>query len=73
MKTSQLRARISTLARSSEQDDFRMEVQNFLSAMSSYPDRVAKDRDLSFEEHLFSVIASAQRNGGRRNYARRQS
>jgi hypothetical protein len=65
MKTSQVRAHTASLARSAKANDFRVEVQHFLRAMSSYPERVAKDRDLSFEEHLFSVIAAAQRSGGR--------
>ncbi len=70
MKTSQVRARTSTPAGSAKPYNFRMEVQHFLMAMNSYPERVARDRDLSFEEHLFSVIAAAQRSGGRRSLPR---
>ncbi|HZQ23916.1 MAG TPA: hypothetical protein VFA89_14080 [Terriglobales bacterium] len=32
------------------------EIEDFLAALSSYPERVAKEPQISFEEHLFSVI-----------------
>jgi hypothetical protein len=36
------------------------EIDNFLKAMSSYPERFAVDPSLSFEEHLFTITAQNQ-------------
>lgn len=33
------------------------EIENFLRALSSYPDGFARDPYLSFEQHLFTVAA----------------
>jgi hypothetical protein len=38
----------------------QQEIEDFLRALSSYPDRVALNPYLSFEEHLFSVVAANQ-------------
>jgi hypothetical protein len=45
------------------------EIRNFLSALVSYPDRFATDPDLSFEQHLFQLVAAnlmPSREGNRR-------
>jgi hypothetical protein len=34
-----------------------LEIQTFLKAISSYPDSFSRDPELSFEDHLFTVIA----------------
>jgi hypothetical protein len=36
--------------------EVRQEIEDFLAALSSYPERVAKDPSISFEQHLYSVI-----------------
>jgi hypothetical protein len=38
--------------------EVRREIENFLRALSSYPDRFARDPYLSFEQHLFSIAAA---------------
>ena len=40
--------------------EVRQEIENFLNALSSYPDRFARDPYVSFEEHLFFVTAENQ-------------
>jgi hypothetical protein len=40
------------------------EMENFLRALSSYPDRFAREPYLSFEQHLFSIVASGQSAAG---------
>jgi hypothetical protein len=40
--------------------EVRQEIENFLNALSSYPDRFARDPYISFEEHLFIVTAENQ-------------
>lgn len=36
------------------------EVQNFLKAINSYPERFAQDPQLSFEDHLFTITAQSE-------------
>jgi hypothetical protein len=52
--------------------EVRQEIENFLNALSSYPDRFARDPYVSFEEHLFIVSAENQVSAGgadrRRSY-----
>jgi hypothetical protein len=43
--------------------EVRQEIENFLNALSSYPDRFARDPYVSFEEHLFIVTAENQVSG----------
>jgi len=38
--------------------EVQVEIDKFLLALSSYPDRFASDPRLSFEQHLFSVMAT---------------
>ena len=38
------------------EQEVRREIEDFLAALSSYPERVAKDPTVSFEQHLYSVI-----------------
>jgi hypothetical protein len=44
-----------------------MEVQSFLQALASYPDRFAKEPKLSFEQHLCSLVTATQNESRRRN------
>ena len=52
--------------------EVRQEIEIFLNALSSYPDRFARDPYVSFEEHLFIVTAENQLSAGggerRRSY-----
>jgi hypothetical protein len=34
----------------------RLEIQSFLKALDSYPDRFAKEPKVSFEQHLWSLV-----------------
>ena len=59
-KLSQDRAgwsRISNEMTANEQ--VRKEIQSFLRALDSYPDRVARNPGISFEEHLFEEHLSS--------------
>jgi len=63
-------AALSDAARDRE---VRQEIENFLNALSSYPDRFAREPYVSFEEHLFIVTAENQVTAGverRRSYGR---
>jgi len=40
--------------------DVRQEIDNFLQALSSYPDRFAREPHLSFAQHLFRISAAGQ-------------
>lgn len=44
----------------------RREMQGFLRAIDSYPDRFAKEPKVSFEQHLFSLVAAAGKADSRR-------
>jgi len=46
-------------------DQVRVEMQTFLQALASYADRVAKDPDVSFEEHHVSLMAPSYGSGQR--------
>ena len=49
--------------------EVQQEIDNYLLALSSYPDRFADDPCVSFEQHLFSMMAAGHtsRSGERRN------
>ena len=36
------------------------EIENFLKAVNSYPERFAQDPQLSFEDHLFTITAQRE-------------
>jgi len=40
--------------------EVQQEIENFLRALNSYPDRVAHEPYLSFEQHLFRIAAADQ-------------
>ena len=46
------------------QVEVRREIDNFLLALNSYPERFADDPCLSFEEYLCSIMAIDSANGG---------
>jgi hypothetical protein len=40
--------------------EVQREIENFMRALTSYPDRFARDPYLSFEQHLFRIAAADQ-------------
>ncbi|HYA25820.1 MAG TPA: hypothetical protein VEF05_16775 [Terriglobales bacterium] len=44
--------------------EVRREIDNFLLALHSYPERFADDPCLSFEQYLCSIMAAEYVNGG---------
>lgn len=48
---------ISSKMDPSQDRDVQKEIDLFLAALSSYPDRFAKDPDLSFERYLFGITS----------------
>jgi hypothetical protein len=44
----------------------RQEIKNFLQALDSYPARAAKERSVSFQEHLCSIFVGRDDRGGNR-------
>jgi hypothetical protein len=40
--------------------EFRREIETYVTALHSYPDRLARNPYLSFEQHLFSVVVTNQ-------------
>lgn len=58
MLSRQPRAADTALSDAARERQVRREIEDFLNALSSYPDRFARDPYLSFEEHLFLVGAN---------------
>jgi hypothetical protein len=48
-------------------EQVRVEIQTFLQAVNSYPDRFARNPDLTFEEHCSSLSPAAKSDPPRRN------
>ena len=44
----------------SADEQVRWEIQNFLEALKSYPDRAAKEPDVTFEQHLYTLVSPAR-------------
>ena len=40
--------------------EVRREIETYITALHSYPDRVAQEPCISFEQHLFSLTVAAQ-------------
>ena len=69
MKNSKRRPSASGVGRTARERDAQHEIKNFLSALVSYPSRFALEPELSFEQHLFQLVAASQmasREGHRR-------
>lgn len=45
--------------------EVRQEIEQFLQALTSYPDRVQREPELSFHEHMFRIAISEQIAGHR--------
>ena len=48
-------------------EQVQAEIQRYLQALASYPDRFAQDPDISFKKHLYSLVAGNQSSRRRRN------
>jgi hypothetical protein len=48
-------------------EQVRKEIQGFLRAVNSYPDRVAKEPRISFQQHLCSIFSHAPADPRRRD------
>jgi len=59
------------LSDASREREVKQEIENFLNALSSYPDRFAREPQLSFREHFLDVEMASQQaaSGGRRRPA----
>ena len=65
MKNSKRRPSASGLGRATTRErDVQYEIKSFLSALVSYPDRFAREPRLSFEQHLFRLVAANQMANG---------
>jgi hypothetical protein len=47
--------------------EVQQEIEDFLRALNSYPDKFAHDPQLSFEQHLLSIAGLAQAYSGGEN------
>jgi hypothetical protein len=56
-RNSSIAASVSGAAR---QREVRKEIENFVNALSSYPDCFARNPYLSFEQHLFRIVSADQ-------------
>jgi hypothetical protein len=45
--------------------EVRQEIEQFIQALHSYPDRVQREPELSFHEHMFRIAISEQIAAGR--------
>ena len=69
MKTGKYQAESLNAVEATRRHEVQREIDNYLLALSSYPDRFAHDPCVSFEQHLFSMLAAGHtsRSGERRN------
>ena len=58
MKTRKHQTIGSKVSGAGREGEVRREIDSFLRALSSYPDRFAHDPYLSFEQHLFSIVSA---------------
>ncbi|MFZ0803498.1 MAG: hypothetical protein WAN70_15145 [Terriglobales bacterium] len=65
MKTQKYQPESLSVAETIRRREVQQEIENYLLALSSYPERFADDPYVSFEQHLYSMIAAGQtvRNG----------
>jgi hypothetical protein len=50
---------VTGLSDAAHEQQVQQEIETFISALSSYPERFARDPYVSFEQHLFSIVASS--------------
>ncbi len=65
MKSKRRQVRVGD-QRLSGNEQVRREIQSFLRALHSYPERFARDPDITFEEHRSSLLVVIQTDHRRR-------
>ncbi len=60
MKTQKYQPESLSVAETIRRREVQQEIENYLLALSSYPERFADDPYVSFEQHLYSMIAAGQ-------------
>jgi hypothetical protein len=58
MKTQKYQTESISVVEATRRREVQQEIDNYLLALSSYPDRFADDPCVSFEQHLFSMMAA---------------
>jgi hypothetical protein len=66
MKNGKRRPSTSGMGRAARERDVQHEIKSFLRALVTYPDRFAREPELSFEQHLFQLVAANQLATGER-------
>ena len=61
MTTKRHSSLVSGVSHAGRGEGAQLSVEKFLKALNSYPDRFARDPQLSFEQHLCRVMAADQR------------
>lgn len=60
MKSRKQRPVLVGTSEAGREREVQREIETFLQALSSYPERFAREPYLSFEQHLFRITASCQ-------------
>ena len=60
MRSNKIQALTQSLSEVKQEYQAEKEIQNFLKAMHSYPERFAQDPGLSFDDHLFMITAQSE-------------
>jgi hypothetical protein len=63
MKTKKHHATDLCVADAAREHEVQQEIESFLQALSSYPDRFAREPYLSFRQHLSSIVTAAHTPG----------
>ena len=71
MKTKKQPTQTLPVSDAAQEHDVQQEIDRFLRALSSYPDRFAREPDLSFQQHLSSLVTATHPHNT--NEARRRS
>lgn len=58
MKSKKLSTQTSHVLDAARERDVQQEIDSFLRALSSYPDRFAHKPHLSFQQHLSSIVSA---------------
>jgi hypothetical protein len=58
MKTTKHHALDSPVSDAEREHEVQREIESFLRAVSSYPDRFAREPYLSFQQHLSSIVTA---------------
>jgi hypothetical protein len=59
MKTKKHHATALRVSEAAREHEVQREIDSFLRALSSYPDRFAREPYLSFQQHLSSIVTAA--------------